>query len=277
MSTGALLASSANAQITGTVKLDGEAPEPAKIEMAADAKCAAAHTKPVLDESIVAGDKGELANVVVNVKSPEGKPLKGDVPKDPVVIDQKGCQYSPHVVAMMVGQEWVVKNSDPFMHNVHSIALDNDQFNLSQSTKGAENKVGNKVKVPERFTVKCDVHPWMNAQVNAFEHPFFAVSNEKGEFSIPTKGLADGKYTIEIWHEKLAPEPMTHEIEVKDGKAKVEEIKIPAAAAKASADNANANVKLASAEEKACKASGGACCAAKSKAQAIASAAAAKK
>jgi hypothetical protein len=114
----------------------------------------------------------------------------------------------------------------------------------------------------------------MTVQVNAFEHPFFAVSNDKGEFSIPTKGLADGKYEIEIWHEKLAAEPMTQEIEVKDGKAKVEDIKLPVTNANAAAD-APADVKLASANEKVCK-NGGACCAAKSKAQAIADASAGK-
>jgi hypothetical protein len=271
-----LFAASASAQVTGKVLLDGEAPEPQQINMAADAKCAAAHPNPVLDETIVVGDKKELAGVVVSIKAPEGKELKGEAPKEPAVLDQKGCQYVPHVIAMMVGQDLIIKNSDDFLHNVHSLAIDNEPFNFGQPRKDEKgaNK-GKTVKTAERFVVKCDVHPWMNAQVNAFEHPFFAVSNEKGEFSIPTKGLPDGSYTLEIWHEKLATEPLTQEIEVKGGKAKVADIKVPADAAKADAGT-NADVKLASAEEKACKASGGACCAAKSKAQAIASAAAAK-
>ena len=266
-------ASPASAQITGKVKLDGEAPAPQEISMAADAKCAAAHPNPVLDESIVVGDAGELANVVVSIQAAEGAELKGEAPKDPVVIDQVGCQYVPHVVGVMVGQKVLVKNSDPFLHNVHSLAIDNDPFNFGQPNKDEKGKdVSDKIKVTERFIIKCDVHPWMTVHVNAFEHPFFGVSNEKGEFSVPTKGLKDGKYTLEIWHEKLAPEPITQEIEVKDGKAKVEEIKIPADAANAKADDANPTVKLASAitGEKSC-------CAPKSKAAAIASAAAAKK
>jgi hypothetical protein len=265
-----LAASSASAQITGTVKLDGQAPEPAQINMAANPQCAAAHPNPVLEETIVAGDKGELANVVVNVKAPEGKQLKGDLPKDPIVLDQKGCQYVPHVVAMMVGQDFVIKNDDNFLHNVHSLAIDNTPFNFGQPTKDEKGaNRGKDIKTAERFQVKCDVHPWMLAHVNAFEHPFFAVTNEKGEFSIPTKGLEDGTYTIEIWQEKLAPEPLTKEITVKGGKATVEEIKISAKAA-ARGNAVDGDAKLASAKTGDTKS----CCTPKSKAQAIASAAA---
>lgn len=269
------LASPVSAQVTGKVMLEGQAPDPAQLNMAADPKCQAAHPNPVLDDAIMVGPGNELANVVVNIKAPEGKKLEGAAPKDAITIDQKGCQYSPHVVGMMVGQQLVMKNSDPIPHNVHSVALDNDQFNIGQTQQGQENKVGDKIKVAERFMIKCDIHPWMTVQVNAFDHPFFAVSNDKGEFSIPTKGLADGKYEIEIWHEKCAAEPIVHEIEVKDGKAKVEDIKLPVPAANASAEGPG-NEKLASATEKVCK-NGGACCAAKSKAQAIADASAARK
>jgi plastocyanin len=266
-----LAASTASAQITGKVSLDGQAPEPKQIAMGSNPQCAAAHPNPVLEESIVAGDKGELANVVINVKAPEGKELKGEMPKDPVVLDQKGCQYVPHVVAMMVGQDLVIKNDDNFLHNVHSLAIDNTPFNFGQPTKDQKGASrGKDIKTAERFQIKCDVHPWMMAHVNAFEHPFFAVTDAKGQFSIPTKGLENGTYTLEIWQEKLAAEPITQEIEVKDGKGTVGEIMIPANA-NARADDVNADVKLASAESKA----DGACCTAKSKAQAIASAAAA--
>jgi len=259
-----LCAGTASAQITGKVTLDGKAPEPEQVNMAADAKCAAAHPDPVMDESIVAGENGELANVVVSI-SAEGKELKGEAPKEPAVLDQVGCQYTPHVLAMMVGQDFVVKNSDPFLHNVHSLALDNPAFNFGQPNKDPGKKMTNSIKVTERFVIKCDVHPWMISHVNVFEHPFFAVTKEDGTFSIPTKGLEDGSYTLEIWHEKLAAEPITQEIEVKDGKATIEEIKIMADAAEARADDAagEGDVKLVSAEAEACKTSGGACCAKK--------------
>src|SRR3954470_11925746 len=150
LAAGLCLASSASAQITGTVKIDGQAPEPQQINMAANPQCAAAHPNPVLEESVVVGDSGELANVVVSIKAPEGKELKGEAPKDPVVLDQKGCQYVPHVVAMMVGQDLVITNSDAFLHNVHSLAIDNQPFNFGQPTvdkKGAHR--GKDVKTAE--------------------------------------------------------------------------------------------------------------------------------
>src|SRR5688572_21652137 len=153
-----LFAASASAQVTGKVTLDGDAPVPQQINMGADPKCAAAHPNPVLDESVVVGEKGELANVVVSIKAPEGKELpKGEAPKNPVVIDQKGCQYVPHVAAMMVGQDLIVKNSDDFLHNVHSLAIDNEPFNFGQpriDQKGV-NK-GKAIAMAERFVIKCD-------------------------------------------------------------------------------------------------------------------------
>ena len=103
-----LFASTSSAQITGKVTLDGEAPEPQEVNTAADPKCAALHKEPLLEESVVVGDAGELANVVVSIQAPEGKELKGELPKEPAVLDQKGCRYVPHVIGMMVGQELIV-------------------------------------------------------------------------------------------------------------------------------------------------------------------------
>jgi hypothetical protein len=267
--TASVLTGFASADITGKVTLDGEAPEPQKIDMGADPKC---KHPDALDESIVVGDKNELANVVVSIKAPEGKKWKVEVPKEPVTIDQKGCQYIPHVVGIIVGQELVVKNSDDTAHNVRSQSIDNDPFNIAQPGKGTSNKLGNKIKIAERFGIKCDIHPWMLVQVNAFEHPFFAVSKEDGTFSIPTKGLEDGDYTLEIWHEKLASEPITQEIKVKDGKATVEEVKIPMDAAAAQADDTKATVKLASSLSKDGKTEA-ACCKGASKAALLVAAA----
>src|SRR3982751_6404998 len=88
------------AQVTGSAKLDGKAPEAKPINMAAIADCAKLHPDPVMEENIVADDKGALANVVVSITPAEGQALPGNVPDKPAVIDQQGCMYSPHVVAM---------------------------------------------------------------------------------------------------------------------------------------------------------------------------------
>src|SRR5438046_3184583 len=74
-------------------------------------------------------------------------------------------------------------------------------------------------KAAEMFRVKCDVHPWMSAYIGVFVHPYFAVSKEDGTYKIPTKGLADGDYTLTFWHEKYASDPVEEKVTVKDGKA----------------------------------------------------------
>jgi hypothetical protein len=208
----------AHADITGKVTLDGKAPEMKEIDMAAVKECATQHADPVTEQTVVADDKGNLANVIVSIKKAEGQDLPGEAPADPVVLDQKGCMYEPHVLAMMSGQKLLIKNDDPFLHNVHSLATVNQPFNFGQPTKDPGKEV-EPPKAAEYFRVKCDVHPWMSAHFGVFEHPFFAVSKEDGTYAIKTAGLPDGDYTLSFWHESLASEPVEEKITVKDGKA----------------------------------------------------------
>jgi plastocyanin len=200
------------ADVTGKVTLNGQAPKPKVVNMAAVPQCAAQHAQPVMDESYVVGPNNELQNVVVWVK--DGAKLGGQVPAQPVVLDQKGCVYTPHVVAVMVGQELKAKNSDAMLHNVHGLAKDNGEFNISQNQQGQENKIDG-TKAVETYKVKCDVHPWMNAWVVVLDHPFSSVTGDDGVYTI--KGLKDGKYTLVAWQEKLGMQEV--EVEVKDGKA----------------------------------------------------------
>jgi hypothetical protein len=130
--------------------------------------------------------------------------------------------YDPHVLAVMAGQDFVVKNSDPFLHNVHALSEVNPPFNFGQPNVDPGKKVDPAPKAAEYFHVKCDVHPWMSAYIGVFEHPFFAVTKEDGTFTLPTKGLADGDYTVTFWHEKYANDPAALaevQVSVKDGKA----------------------------------------------------------
>jgi hypothetical protein len=198
----AALSSMASAQITGKVTLNGKAPEPKIINMSAVKDCAALHPDPVTEENLIVDDKNDIANVVVAIKADDPTDnLGGSIPKEPVVLDQRGCMYHPHVIAMMCGQEFLVKNSDGFLHNVQSLADKNPGFNRAQPSKNNGEKVESP-KVPEIFKLKCQVHPWMGAYVTAFAHPFFAVTKEDGTFAIP-KGLPDGDYNVEAWQEEL--------------------------------------------------------------------------
>ena len=204
------------ADVTGKVTLDGKAPENKKVDMKADAKCAAQHKDPILEENVVVGKDGGLRDVVVVIKN---APKGGAVPAEPVTLDQKGCKYSPHVLAAMVGQKFVIKNSDPFMHNVHGFPENNSQFNFSQNTVDpGKNHTPFKKTEEDGFLIKCDVHGWMNARMYVFDHPYFATTDENGAFTI--KGLKDGNYEVLAKHFKWE-EPQTGKLVVKGGKGEV--------------------------------------------------------
>ena len=213
------LASPLLADVTGKVTLVGNAPEMKVIDMSAIKECAALHPDPVTEESVIVGDKGELKNVVVSLKKDEDKDMPGEPSKTPVVLDQKACMYDPHVVAMMVGQPLIVKNSDPFLHNVDSTATNpENKFNIGMPKVNDGVKIDPQPKVPEIFRVKCDVHPWMSAWIAVFDHPYFSVTGDDGTFTI--KGLPDGNYTLQAWHEKYGTQEA--KVTVKDGKAQID-------------------------------------------------------
>jgi plastocyanin len=205
------------AQISGKVTLDGNPPDMPEVKgIAAVPQCAALHKDPVYEDTVIAGDKGELANVFVFIKPAEGQKIEGPQKTEPAVIDQKGCMYTPHVLAVEIGEPVLVKNSDPFLHNVHSLAIDNPTFNFAQVTT-SEKKIQPFTAV-ETFHIKCDVHPWMNAVVRVFDNPYFTTTGEDGKYTIDTKGLKDGTYTVQAWHE-VYRDSQPEQVEVKGGKA----------------------------------------------------------
>jgi len=202
----------AAADLTGRAVFDGAPPKAKEIRMTTNAECAAQHATPVYDETWVVGPNGELKNVVVYVK--DGAKLNAPVPKDPVVLEQKGCVYTPHVVTVMVGQPLKATNADPTLHNVHGLAQKNGEFNFSQLQKGQTDPIpGN--KAVETYSIKCDVHNWMKAWVVVLDHPFAAVTDDKGEFTL--KGLKPGDYKLVAWHEPALTQELDVTI-VPDGK-----------------------------------------------------------
>ncbi len=235
------LTGAASGQITGKVKLDGKAPEPKQIDMRGVPECAKLHADPVYEENVVAGENGELANVVVFIKTDDPSSLGGEIPKQPAVIDQSGCTYVPHVLAMMVGQELKVKNSDPFLHNVHSLAQQNPSFNFGQPNKDPGTPVDSP-KVAENIKVKCDVHPWMGMWIIVLEHPFFAVTGDDGAFTIPGNP-PDGDHTLVVWHEKYGVQEV--QVSVSGGKGAVADA-IVFKAENAMAEPVNGAVRVAS-------------------------------
>jgi plastocyanin len=203
------------ATLTGLVKFEGAAPKMTNIQMSADPYCQSQHTSaPATEEDAVVGPAGELANVFVYIKD-----IKGNfqAPSTPVVLDQKGCQYHPHMHAVMVGQPLEIKNDDATLHNVHAMPNVNSQFNEGQPVQGmVSTKKFDKAEITP-FKVKCDVHGWMKSYMAVMPHPFFAVSQTNGSFTIPN--LPPGSYTVVAWHEKYGQQEQQVTVGAKESKA----------------------------------------------------------
>ena len=188
------------ATITGTVKLDGTAPKPVRLKTDSDPYCSKAHaSSPLESEEVVVDKNNDLANVVVYIKSGlEGRTFP--TPATSVELDQSGCEYKPHVVAVMVNQPLSIVNSDQTTHNIHPTPANNPDWNKSQPP-GADKITDSFAREEIAIPVKCNVHSWMKSYIAVLKSPFFAVTKADGTFEI--KGLPPGEYTITAWQEKL--------------------------------------------------------------------------
>ena len=198
--------------IAGSIKLEGTPPKAEAVVMKSDPYCV--ENGGATTPAYTVGGDGALQNVFVYVKDGLGD-LKFPVPESPVVLDQKGCVYQPHVFGIQVGQNLEIRNSDSTLHNVHAIPENNREFNRAQGLAGITHTHvfgAREVMVP----FKCNVHNWMNAYVGVLDHPFYSVTGAKGTFEL--KGLPPGTYTIEAWHEKLGTQTQTVTIGQKETK-----------------------------------------------------------
>ena len=183
-------------EITGKISFEGTKPKAPVIHMDQDPVCIQKHGgKAVFAEDADVNGNGTLPNVFVYVKSGVEKYTFAP-PADPVVLDQDGCMYKPHVFGIMAGQTLKIVSSDPTTHNIHPMPKDNREWNMSQPPGAAP--IIQKFARPEVMVpVKCNQHPWMRAWIGVTSNPFFAVSGNDGTFTI--KGLPPGDYTIEAW------------------------------------------------------------------------------
>ena len=196
----------AGGTITGKVTFTGTAPKNPAIDMSEEAACKAKYTSAPTEENVVAGPANALSNVFVYVSAgvPAGQTFPP--PSTPVVLDQSGCRYHPHVFGLQVGQTLQIQNSDPVLHNIKAVAKKNRPFNVSQPTAGM--KTTRTFTAPEvMVNLQCNVHGWMHSFVGVRPDPFFAVSKQDGSFTIT--GLPPGTYTVEAWHEKFGTQTAT--------------------------------------------------------------------
>jgi plastocyanin len=214
----AILVLAAVGTISGTVRVN---PVPAAGPPVKIAKDAAVCGAEAARDRLVVTPDGALANVVVSLKAPHA--LHTPAPTPNASIDQVGCRYTPHVQAVTVGTTLSLLNNDAVLHSVHAVSEGGTSpstiFNVAMPFKGE--RLPTVLRRPGTLRLRCDAgHTWMSAYIHVFEHPFFAVTDQKGRFTI--KDVPAGKYILSYWHEPLddkkAAVVKTATVEVATGK-----------------------------------------------------------
>lgn len=172
--------------------------------------------KEKVGEELVVGPQGAVKNVVVWLQTP---PPGATWPSTPVKVemDQKGCAFAPRVVLVPAGGTVEFLNSDRLLHNLHSASRENPTFNRTQPRGRVIPVTFSK---PEFVQVNCDLHSWMRAWVVVADHPFYALSNDAGEFVL--SNVPPGKYVLQIWQEALGTTSRDVSVGADDARVTVE-------------------------------------------------------
>jgi plastocyanin len=211
--------------ITGTVTFEGTAPKLAPLAMEADPACAKMHAgQPAPNEMLVLGSGNTMGNILVSVSNGLPAGQTWPAPQTPVVLDQKGCTYEPHVMGIMIGQPYRILNSDGILHNVHTLPKVNSSFNRAMPATSKE-ATTTFPKPEDIFQIKCDVHPWMSAYIGVFTHPFYSATGTDGKFTI--SGLPPGTYEITAWHERLGTQTASVTVGAKEAKTQDFKFAVP--------------------------------------------------
>jgi plastocyanin len=191
--TAAAPATSDKSDVTGSVTVTGKVPVMEDLKRNSDAFCA---KKQMKDESVIAGKKGELANVLVHVNGLPATPP----PSDKVTLSQEDCMYRPRVLGIVDGQKLEIRNGDPVLHNVHTYENARTLFNVAQ-VPGTPNMEKTFTQNGVMLKFKCDIHQWMTGFIWVQNNGAFAVSDKDGKFEI--KDVPVGTWDVEAWHERF--------------------------------------------------------------------------
>ena len=186
--------------IVGVVRFDGPTPVPRRLDVTTREDVC--HRDPIHSEKlVVSSDRGVRWAVVSIKKITEGKPFPtydGREDERPT-LDQTGCVFTPHVAVVPKRQPLRILNNDGVLHNVHTWPRKNRSKNVAMP--GGVKEMNLKFRRNERIRVTCDVHSWMEAWIVVTEHPYYAVSDADGGFTLT--GVPPGTYTLRLWHETL--------------------------------------------------------------------------
>lgn len=187
------------ADLTGRFVFDGPPPVAPKLVVNKDTEVCGKH--PLVDESLVVGPDGGIANVIVYVRSAKVKTHPDLAKFEPeVVLDNKNCRFEPHVLPVQLGQTLILRNSDPVGHNSNVQPLGDQGVNpLIAAGTDAKHKFNKKQLLP--VPVSCNIHNWMKAYVLPRDNPYTAVSDEKGNFTIKNLPVGE-KLEFQVWQEK---------------------------------------------------------------------------
>ncbi|MDB5324789.1 MAG: hypothetical protein JWM57_358 [Phycisphaerales bacterium] len=195
-----------NGSVRGVVHFDGTPPPRATVR---NEPCCPGAPPTQLEDTVIVGPAGGLANTFVFIEN--GPATEGSALPAPV-LDQKFCQYTPHVIGVIVRQPLKLRSSDATMHNVAISGPDGAQ---NFAMKAAGETASTVFTQPGFSNTKCDVHPWMAAVIGVFDNSFFAATGEDGAFEI--KGIPDGTYTLVARHERYGA--LRQPLVIKDGQA----------------------------------------------------------
>jgi plastocyanin len=194
-------ASAQGGSISGEVKVSGAAPAPKVVKVNKDNEVCGAEKKLV---EVAVGPGNGLGDAVVSVAG-----AKGAKPAKKAVLDQKGCEFRPHILVMAPGEVDIL-NSDGVLHNIHTFSTANPAINKAQPK--FKKTMTEKFEKPEAIKVQCDAHSWMLGWIYVTDSPA-ASTDDKGSFKI--ENVPAGKHKVEVWHPVLGKQ--TKEVEVKAG------------------------------------------------------------
>lgn len=184
--------------ISGKVTLLGDVPERAPIDINRDKEVCATH--PKLSENLIVSESKGIKNVIVSIIGIE-KGKKIEIPSENPVLDQKDCEFKPHVICITAGTTIDVLNSDPIIHNVHTYPEENTAINMAQPPSLKKILLTTEFGEEDPVKIACDYHGWMSAWLGIFEHPYFAVTGDDGVFTLTD--VPPGSYEVKAWQEEL--------------------------------------------------------------------------